>query len=68
MTSVALVARPAQALGDPTPAFRIQPHNIEAEQAVLGAILVNNEAFHRVGEFLKAEHFYEPVHGRIFAT
>ncbi len=69
MTSVALVAaRPAQALGDPTPAFRIQPHNIEAEQAVLGAILVNNEAFHRVGEFLKPEHFYEPVHGRIFAT
>ena len=47
-------------------AFRVQPHNIEAEQALLGAILVNNEAYHRVGEFLRAEHFFEPVHARIF--
>ncbi len=50
------------------PGFRTQPHNIEAEQALLGAILINNEAYHRVGEFLRAEHFYEPVHGRIYAT
>jgi replicative DNA helicase len=48
--------------------FRTQPHNIEAEQALLGAILINNEAFHRVGEYLRPEHFYEPVHGRIFAA
>src|SRR5512134_3815326 len=47
--------------------FRTQPHNIEAEQALLGAILINNEAYHRVSEFLRPEHFYEPVHGRIFA-
>jgi replicative DNA helicase len=46
--------------------FRIQPHNIEAEQALLGAILVNNEAYHRVGEFLRPEHFFEPVHARIY--
>ena len=46
--------------------FRTQPHNIEAEQALLGAILINNEAYHRVAEFLRPEHFYEPVHGRIF--
>ena len=46
--------------------FRTQPHNIDAEQALLGAILVNNEAYHRVGEYLRPEHFYEPVHGRIF--
>ena len=46
--------------------FRVQPHNIEAEQALLGAILVNNDAFHRVGEYLLAEHFFEPVHARIF--
>ena len=32
--------------------FRVQPHNIEAEQALLGAILVNNDAYHRVSEFL----------------
>jgi replicative DNA helicase len=47
-------------------AFRTQPHNIEAEQALLGAILVNNEVLHRVGEFLRSEHFFEPVHARIY--
>ena len=51
---------------DEAPTFRVQPHNIEAEQALLGAILVNNEAYHRVSEFLRAEHFFEPVHARLF--
>ena len=45
-----------------------QPHNFEAEQALLGAILINNDAYSRVSEFLLPEHFYEPVHGRIFAA
>jgi replicative DNA helicase len=49
-----------------TPGFREQPHNLEAEQALLGAILVNNEAMHKVGGYLLAEHFYEPIHGKIF--
>ncbi len=44
------------------------PHNFEAEQALLGAILINNEAYSRVSEFLCAEHFYDPVHGRIYAA
>ena len=35
---------------DEAATFRVQPHNIEAEQALLGAILVNNEAYHRVSE------------------
>ena len=48
--------------------YRTPPANIEAEQALLGAILVNNAAFHRVAEFLRAEHFAEGVHGRIFAA
>jgi replicative DNA helicase len=46
--------------------FRLAPHNIEAEQALLGAILVNNEAFYRVSDFLLGEHFYEPVHREIY--
>ncbi|KUL96182.1 DNA helicase [Bosea sp. WAO] len=46
--------------------FRVQPHNIEAEQALLGAILVNNEAFYRVSDFLQPEHFFEELHQRIF--
>jgi replicative DNA helicase len=48
--------------------YRTPPHNIEAEQALLGAVLVNNAAFHRVAEFLLPEHFAEAVHGRIFAA
>ena len=44
------------------PAYRTAPHNIEAEQSVLGAILVNNDAFYRVSDFLKADHFFEPIH------
>ncbi|HTJ02151.1 MAG TPA: DnaB-like helicase C-terminal domain-containing protein, partial [Methylovirgula sp.] len=46
--------------------FRTPPHNVEAEQALLGAILVNNDAFDRVSDFLKAQHFSEELHRRIF--
>ncbi len=42
--------------------------NVEAEQSVLGAILMNNEAYWSFDAFLKADHFYEPVHGRIYAA
>src|SRR5258707_13721524 len=45
---------------------REPPHNFEAEQALLGAILVNNAAYQRVAEFLKGEHFADPVHGKLF--
>src|SRR6201997_289713 len=51
-----------------TPAFRTAPHNIEAEQSLLGAILVNNDAFYRVSDFLEAKHFFEPIHQTIFET
>jgi replicative DNA helicase len=49
-----------------TPAYRIPPHNIEAEQALLGAILVNNDAFDRVSDFLLPAHFSEELHRRIY--
>lgn len=45
---------------------REAPNNIEAEQALLGAIMVNNDAFWRVADFLEPDHFYESVHGRIY--
>lgn len=51
-----------------TPAYRTAPHNIEAEQSLLGAILVNNDAFYRVSDFLEAKHFFEPIHQLIFET
>ena len=43
------------------------PHNIEAEQQLLGAILTNNEVYDRVAQIIKPPHFYEPVHERIYA-
>ncbi|HML08101.1 MAG TPA: replicative DNA helicase [Xanthobacteraceae bacterium] len=46
--------------------FRTPPHNIEVEQSLLGAILVNNEAFYRVSDFLEPNHFFEPIHQQIF--
>ena len=48
--------------------FREAPHNIEAEQALLGAILINNEAMDRVTAFLEPAHFFDPLHGEIFET
>ena len=42
------------------------PHNIEAEQQLLGAILTNNDIYDRVSSLVRAEHFFEPVHRRIF--
>ncbi|MHB2265736.1 replicative DNA helicase [Aliihoeflea sp. PC F10.4] len=48
------------------PLYREAPHNIEAEQALLGAVLVNNDAFYRVSDFLKSQHFHEPLHRKIF--
>jgi replicative DNA helicase len=49
-----------------SPEFRLAPCNIEAEQSLLGALLVNNEALAHIGDKLRAEHFYEPLHSRIF--
>src|SRR5882757_10566701 len=48
------------------PLFRSAPHNIEVEQALLGAILVNNEAFYRVSDFLEPVHFFEPLHQQLY--
>src|SRR5215470_4576845 len=55
-----------KAPAEATPLYRTAPHNIEAEQALLGAILVNNEAFYRVSDFLEPRHFFEPVHQNIY--
>jgi replicative DNA helicase len=48
------------------PQYRTAPHNIEAEQALLGAVLVNNEAYYRVSDFLEPRHFFEPIHQQIY--
>jgi len=61
-TANALIAR----LETAEPQFRTPPSNIEAEQALLGAILVNNDAYYRVSDFLLPEHFIEDLHRRIY--
>ncbi len=42
------------------------PHSVEAEQQLLGAILTNNDVFDGVAAIIGPEHFYDPVHARIF--
>ena len=46
--------------------YREAPINEEAEQGLLGAILIDNAALDKVGEMLRADHFAIPVHGRIY--
>lgn len=55
-----------QLRAEEAPLYREPPGNVEAEQALLGALLVNNEALAHIGDKLRAEHFLEPLHGRIF--
>ena len=46
---------------------RLPPQNIEAEQAVLGAVLLDNAAFPKALEILKENHFYREAHRKIFS-
>jgi replicative DNA helicase len=63
---MALESTLRKVVDQPEPSYRQQPHNVEAEQALLGAILVNNEAFYRVSDFLNPKHFFEPIHAKIY--
>jgi replicative DNA helicase len=49
-----------------SPAYRLMPHNMEAEQALLGTLLIDNRALEKVGDLLKPDHFYMPAHQRIY--
>ena len=46
--------------------LRQPPSNLEAEQALLGALLANGKAYDRVAEFLRPEHFADATHGEIY--
>ena len=48
--------------------FKELPNNIEAEQAVIGSILVSNDIFDDVGIIIDNKKFYDPVHQKIFAA
>ncbi|MBL0319531.1 MAG: replicative DNA helicase [Alphaproteobacteria bacterium] len=59
---------PSQSATEADANYRQPPHNLSAEQAVLGSLLVNNQTIDKFGDFLREDHFYEPVHQRIFAA
>ncbi len=63
---MALESTLRKVVDQPEASYRQAPHNVEAEQALLGAILVNNEAFYRVSDFLEPKHFFEPIHAKIY--
>ena len=42
------------------------PHNLEAEQALLGSLMFDNAVFERLSDRLRGSHFYEPFHQRLF--
>lgn len=46
--------------------FRSPPHNLEAERALIGAVMLNNRAYEAVSDFLQAEHFSDPVHAKVY--
>ncbi len=48
--------------------LRNPQYNTEAEQLLLGSIITNNEVLNQVADFLRTEHFYEPIHQKIFAA
>ena len=46
--------------------FKELPNNIEAEQAVIGSILVSNDIFDEISTLISSINFYDPMHQRIF--
>jgi len=64
MMSVELIARQTQ--NEEDTGLRILPHNMEAEQALLGAILEDNRILEQFSDYLRADHFFVPVHQRIY--
>ena len=48
--------------------LNLQPQSLEAEQAVLGSMLISKEAVSKVLQWITTEHFYKDAHGKIFAT
>ena len=51
-----------------TPNYRILPHNIDAEQGLLGALLVDNRTIEKIGDHFRAENFFMPAHQRIYTA
>ena len=48
--------------------FEELPNNIEAEQSVIGTILVSNEIFDEINMIISNKNFYDPMHKKIFGA
>ena len=57
---------PIYATDSAVSALKLPPHSIEAEQSVLGGLLLNNEAWDRIGDIIAEEDFYRDDHRRIY--
>lgn len=66
MTSAPILALPARANGDRPAPIRLGPHSVEAEEAVLGSVLINAEVLPPLLEFLKPDDFFELKHAWIW--
>ena len=68
MNEVAKIGTPnlAGANTDGNGAADAMPNSVEAEQQLLGALLTNNDLYDKVADLIGPEHFFDPVHARIF--
>ncbi|HEX9823252.1 MAG TPA: replicative DNA helicase, partial [Actinomycetota bacterium] len=62
------MARTADEIRRPGRPERIPPHNLEAEEAVLGSMMLSGEAVAQASEILKASDFYRSAHGKIYVA
>src|SRR3954467_14631564 len=63
MAEILRIADPAQSAG-----ASALPQNIEAEAALIGALMIDNRLVEDVQLKLRPEHFFEPLHGRIYES
>src|SRR5689334_13205563 len=68
MIQYSALKKAPESAASPSPNYRMMPHNLEAEQGLLGVLLIDNRALEKVGDFLKTEHFFLPAHQRIYAA
>lgn len=61
-------ASPALATDNGPDVFRSPPHNLEAERALLGAIMLNNRAYESVSDYLHSDHFSDAVHAKVYES
>ena len=60
------MVQPLTLIETPAPGAQALPQNVEAEAALLGALMIDNRLIEDIALKLRADHFYEPLHGRIF--